>query len=58
MSRHIDESDLFGEKCKAQVNGHTPFLFFHKTIGISAGQSFDQRGFTVIDMSGGADDDV
>src|SRR5437762_14270908 len=45
------------EVSKPEVNGYPAFLFFRKTIGITAGQRAHERAFSVIDMTGSADDD-
>jgi hypothetical protein len=35
-----------------------PLFFFFQAIGISACERFDERGFAVVDVTRGADDDV
>jgi hypothetical protein len=42
--RHIGET---------QIDGDPSPLFLGQTIGIDAGQRFDERGFAVVDMPGG-----
>jgi hypothetical protein len=42
---------------EAQVNGDTTPLLFLQAVGIDAGEGLYERGFSVIDVSGGADDD-
>ena len=45
------------EMGKTEINGDAaPFLFL-QAIGINPGKGLDQRGFAVIDVTGGADDD-
>jgi hypothetical protein len=41
---------------EAEIDGDAATLLFFQTIGINAGQRFHQRGFTVIDVAGRADD--
>ena len=41
---------------KADVDGDSAPLFFFQAVGINAGESLYQCGFSVIDMPGGADD--
>src|ERR1700720_4242361 len=48
----------FFQECKTQIDGDASALFFFQTVRMRAGQSFDQRRFAVVDMTGGADDDV
>ena len=43
---------------EAEVDGDAAALFFFQTVGVDAGEGADQRGLAVIDVSGGADDDV
>jgi hypothetical protein len=43
---------------EAQVDGNTAALFFSEAIGIRSGERLDERGFAVIYMTGGADDDM
>ena len=45
------------EVSKTDIDRNAAPLFFFEAVGINAGQRFDERGFSVIDMSGGADDD-
>ncbi len=42
---------------KADVDGDAAALLFFETIGIDAGERFDQRGLAVVDVTCGADDD-
>src|SRR5436853_7858913 len=42
---------------ESQVDSDSATLLFRETVGIDSGEGFDQRGFSVIDMSSGADDD-
>ena len=46
------------EESKAEIDGDAAALFFFETVGIRAGERFDERGFAVVDVAGGADDDV
>ncbi len=41
---------------KTQIDGDAALFFFLEPVGVLARQRFDQAGFPVIDMAGGADD--
>ena len=41
-----------------QVDGDAAALFFFQAVGVDAGERFDQGGLAVVDVAGGADDDV
>ena len=43
-------------QAKAQVNGHAAGLLFGEPVRIDSAQFFDESGFAVVDMPGGADD--
>ena len=43
---------------EAEVDGDAAALLFFQAVGVDAGQRFDQRGLAVVDVAGGADDDV
>src|SRR5262249_5649657 len=57
-----DVDDLDGEsvrlleKGEAEIDGDAPRLLLGQTVGVDAGQGFDERGFAVVDVSRGADD--
>ena len=65
VARHVDEAqpDFFSagrrqfKVGEAEIDGDAAALLFFQTVGINAGQGFDQRGLAVVDVSGGADDD-
>ena len=61
VTGNIDEmyviSGRRGELGKSQIDRHLAELFFSKSIGIGAGQNPDERRLTVIDMTGGANDE-
>ena len=65
VSRDVDETEaqvfvvcrLQIQVRKADVDGDAAALLFFETIGIDAGERFDQRGLAVVDVTGGADDD-
>ena len=57
----IDDTDLQpGDRAwrKSKVNGHSAFLLSPKMVRITTGQTFNQRGLTVIYMTGRAECDV
>jgi hypothetical protein len=39
---------------EAKVNRHLALALFFQPVGVNAGERFDQRGFAVINMAGGA----
>ena len=43
--------------CKPDINGDAAAFFFLETVRVYAGQSFDQRSFTVIYMAGSSYND-
>ncbi len=43
---------------EAEVDGDAARLLLRQAVGVDAGQGPDQRGLAVIDVAGGADDDV
>src|SRR3984893_18791650 len=45
-----------GEVGEAQIDRNPALFLFFEAVGVLAGERLDQRGFTVIDMAGGADD--
>jgi hypothetical protein len=57
MAGNIDEFEP-SQVRESEVNRNAAALFFFQAIGIDAGECFDQRGLAVIDVAGGADDDV
>ena len=58
----VDEAEAQGggelEVGEAEVDGDAAALFLFEAVGVDAGEGFDERGLAVIDVSGGADDDV
>ena len=44
--------------CEPDVDGNAALLFFFKAIGVYSGESFDEGGFSVVDVAGRPDDDV
>ena len=62
VAGHVDEAQPQRgrqlEVREAEVDGDAAALLFFQAVGIDAGQRFDQRGLAVIDVAGGADDDV
>ena len=47
-----------GEVGEAEIDRDAALFFFLEAIGVLAGEGFDERGFAVIDVAGGADDGV
>ena len=52
------ESRASIEMREADVDGNAAAFFFCEAVRVDTGERFDQRGLAVIDVSGGADDDV
>jgi hypothetical protein len=42
---------------EAEIDSDTAALFFFQTVGVNAGQGFDQRGLAVVNVPGCTDDD-
>src|SRR6266705_2986621 len=45
------------EMRESQVNRYSSPLFFFQAVGVNPGQGLDQRGFSVINVPSGANDD-
>ena len=43
---------------KAQLDGDAPLLFLLEPVGLNAGEGLDQSGFAVVNVTGGADNDM
>ena len=60
VARHIDEAEHAAVcRCfvrKAQVDRDAARFFFLQPVGVDAGERLDQRGFAMVDMPCGADD--
>ncbi len=41
-----------------ELDGDAAFFFLFEAVGVCAGQCFDERGFAVINVAGGSDDNV
>src|SRR3954462_5627794 len=65
VSRHVDETDLQGLAIRdrqghvreAEIDGDAAAFFFLEAVGVDSCQGFHQRGFAVVDVAGGADDE-
>ena len=44
-------------EAKPQFNGDAAFLFFLQSVGIGAGDCFDEAGLAMVNMSGSAKND-
>jgi hypothetical protein len=42
---------------KAEINRYSAAFFFLQAVGVDAGQCLDQRGFAMVNVAGGAEDD-
>ena len=61
MTRHVDESEphvAVFQKREAQIDGDPAPLLFFQAVRMRARERFDQSGFPMIDVSGGADNDA
>jgi hypothetical protein len=62
VPRHIDNTDenIVGERkrCKAELNGDAAFFFFFETVGVVAGERFDELRLAMVDVAGGAENEV
>ncbi len=61
VAGHIDDAEAEGrqiEDGEADIDGDAAGLLFRQTIAVDAGQGLDERGFAVVDVSGGAEDQV
>ncbi len=62
VARHVHKPQPQGraelQVRKAQIDGDPATLFLFQAIGIDARERFHERGLAVIDMAGGADNDV
>jgi hypothetical protein len=61
MAGNVDETETHVpeiEKGKSEINGDAAPLFFFEAIRIRACERFDERGFAMVDVPGGANDDV
>ena len=61
MAGHIDDThfETAGERKpgKAEFNGHLSGFFFGQAVRVDAGQGMNQRGFTMVDMTGCTDNE-
>src|SRR5208337_5144187 len=61
VSRHVHKTKAhaaFFQKGEAKVDGDAAALLFLQAVWMHAGQSFNQRGLAVVNVTGGADDDA
>lgn len=63
VAGHIDKHDLFSvtwgvQKNESQFDRDAAALFFDQDVSIDSGKGFDKEGFAVVDMAGGANNDV
>ena len=60
VAGHVDDARRSAvgqiEMGEAEIDGDAALFFFLEPVGVGAGERFDQAGFTVIDVAGGADD--
>ena len=61
VPRHVHKTKAhaaFFQKSEAKIDGDAAALLFLQAVRMRAGQGFNQRGFAVVNVAGGADDDV
>ena len=62
VTRHVHHAGTAAvgevEPREAELDGESPPLLLRQTVGVHAGEGADQRRFSVVDVTGGADDDV
>ena len=62
VAGHVDDLDhepaRLLEEGEAEVDGDAARLLLGQPVGVGAGQRLDQRRLAVVDVAGGADDDV
>ena len=61
VAGNVDEADPRAakiEKREAEIDGDAAAFFLGEAIGMRAGERFDEGGFAVVDVPGGANDDV
>ncbi len=60
VAGHVDDTHGSAvrqvEVGETQIDGDAALFFFFEPVGVLAGEGFDQAGFAVVDMAGGADD--
>ena len=58
MTRNIHNAHLFtARKCKpaeSKFDGHLAGFFLFEAVGVRSGERFDQRGFSMVNMTCGA----
>ena len=59
---HVDDADLAPARERhvreSEVDGHAAALLFGEAVRVDAGESRDERGFAVVDVARGADDEA
>ena len=61
VSRHIDDAEMKRRQvktCETDVNRDTASFLFRQTVTVDAGKGLDERGLAVIDVAGGAEDQI
>ena len=62
VTRHVHHAGTAAvgkvEPREAELDGESPPLLLRQAVGVHAGEGADQRRFSVVDVTGGADDDV
>jgi hypothetical protein len=61
VAGHVHDAQAYGaevEVGEADVDGDTAGLFLGESIGVDAGEGADEGGLAVVDVSGGAEDQV
>jgi hypothetical protein len=61
VARHIDDADLrIGDftGSKTKLDRHPTLFFLLQPVGVAAGEVFDERGLSMVNVTGRADGDV
>ena len=72
MARHIDDAEAViapltprpsprrreFQGCEADVDGDAARFLFGQAVAVDAGEGLDERRFAVVDMAGGAEDEI
>jgi hypothetical protein len=62
VAGYVDDAQVAAagkvQRGKAQFDGDAALLLFFETVGVGAGDGLDQAGLSVVNMSGGAENDL
>ncbi len=62
VSGHVDDAyenvGVQRQRREPQLDGDAARFFLFEAVGVAAGEAFDEDGFAVVDVAGGAEGDV